>query len=100
MFTENQVRQFYVAANPVAPAGAAPTSASNAGAMKLTVNGDEAYFIYKGPTEDGLQRTDLIKKDCVMDVRLTDAADLVHKKKKVEVTLASLNGSAAPILGE
>lgn len=100
MFTENQVRHFYVAANPVAPSGNNPTSASNAGAMKLVVNGNEAYFLYKGPSTDGLQRTDLIDKAHVMDVRLTDAADLAHKKKKVEITLATLNGSAAPIVGE
>lgn len=100
MFTENQVRQFYVCSNPVAPSGSNPTNASNTGAMKFLVKGDEAYFLYKGPSEDGLQRTDLIKKVNVMDVRLTDAADLLHIKKKVEVTLATLNGSAAPIVGE
>ena len=100
MFTENQVRQFYVTnSNAVAPTGNNPTNASNAGAMKLVVKGDEAYFLYKGPSDDGLQRSDLIKKCNVMDVRVTDAADLVHKKKKVEVALDS-NVSATAIVGQ
>ena len=106
MFTVNQVRQFYVtnsnavAPNDAASPGADPTNASSAGAMKLVVKGDEGYFLYKGPSDDGLQRTDLIKKCNVMDVRVTDAADLKHKMKKVEVTLATLNGSATPIVGQ
>ena len=106
MFTENQVRQFYVtnsnavAPNDAASPGADPTNASSAGAMKLVVKGDESYFLYKGPSDDGLQRSDLIKKCNVMDVRVTDAADLKHKMKKVEVTLATLNGSATPIVGQ
>ena len=88
MFTENQVRQFYVTnSNAVAPSGANPTNASSAGAMKLVVKGDEAYFLYKGPSEDGIQRTDLIKKCNIMDIRCTDAADLVHKNKKAVLTL-------------
>jgi hypothetical protein len=101
MFTENQVRQFYVTnSNAVGPSGTAPTNASSAGAMKFVTHGDEAYFLYKGPSDDGLQRTDLIKKCNIIDVRCTAAADLMHIKKRVEVTLATLNGSASPIVGQ
>ena len=104
MFTENQVRQFYVI-----PTGNADTTnvqqptkivsgtsgtypadlkALAAGACQFVVApaGDEAYLMYKGPL-DGPQRSDLIKKCNVMDVRLTDATDLVHKNKKCVVTL-------------
>lgn len=103
MFTENQVRQFYVANSTVAPKldqAATVAATDNPGKMELVTKGDEAYFMYSGAIVGDLQRSDLIKKCNVMDVRLSDAADLVHKMKKVEVTLASLNGSAAPIVGQ
>lgn len=103
MFTENQVRQFYVANSVAAPAiDAAGTVVATdaAGKAQLVTKGDDAYFLYSGAIVGDLQRSDLIKKCNVVDVRLTDAADLVHKMKKVEVTLASLNGSAAPIVGQ
>lgn len=112
MFTENQVRQFYVI-----PTGNADTtnvkeptkivsgtSASYAADLKALADGacqfvvaptgDEAYLLYKGP-QDGPQRSDLIKKCNVMDVRFTDATDLVHKNKKAVVILAS-----TPVVGQ
>lgn len=100
MFTEKQVRQFYVTnSNAVGPAGDNPTNASNAGAMKFVASGDVAYFLYKGPSDDGLQRSDLLKKCNIMSVNLTDAWDMVHVMKKVEVTLDS-NVSATPVVGQ
>ena len=57
------------------------------------------YLMYKGPSDDGLQRSDLIKKCNVIDVRLTAAADQKHIMKKVEVTLNSAV-SATPIVGQ
>ena len=101
MFTENQVRQFYVATSTgsdvIAPQqvdsshAATDLSAKSAGACQFIINatGDEAYLEYKGPSDDGVQRSDLIKKCNVMDVRLTDAADLVHTNKKAVITLDS-----------
>ncbi len=103
MFTENQVRQFYVANSVAAPAiDAAGTVVATdaAGKAQLVTKGDDAYFLYSGSIQGDLQRSDLFKKCNVVDVRMTDAADLVHKMKKVEVTLASLNGSNAPIVGQ
>lgn len=117
MFTENQVRQFYVI-----PTGSADTtnvkeptkivtgtsgtypadlSALAAGACQFVINpsGDEAYMLYKGPSSDGLQRSDLLKKCNITDVRFTDAGDLKHKMKKVEIALDS-NVSATPIVGQ
>lgn len=98
MFNENQVRQFYVAgaSKTVAPfvAGSGtnsniPTNASDAGAMQLVTNGDEAYFLYKGPSDDGLQRSDLINKCNIKSVTCTDAAYLKHKMLKAIITLDS-----------
>ena len=110
-FTENQVRQFYVATSTgsdvIAPLqvdsshAATDLSAKSAGACQFIINptGDEAYLMYKGPSSDGVQRSDLLKKCNIMDVRLTDAADLKHKMKKVEVVLDS-NVSATAVTGQ
>ena len=115
MFTENQSRQLYVAtatsADVIAPVqvdgSATPAvkatdlKAKSAGACQFIINvdGTEAYLNYKGATDDGLQRSDLIKKCNVIDVRCTDAADMKHTMKKVEVTLNS-SVSAAPVVGQ
>ena len=102
MFTENQVRQFYVAtgtgSDVIAPtkivtgtSGTYPTdlSAKSAGACQfvITPTGDELYLNYKGPSSDGVQRSDIIKKCNVIDVRCTAAADLKHVAKKAIITL-------------
>ena len=101
MFTENQVRQFYVASGTadtdvldpveVDSSHAASSLASlvdGACQFVLGPNKDEFYLNYKGP-KDGQQRSDLVKICNVMDVRLTDAADMVHKNKKAIITLDS-----------
>ena len=96
MFTENQVRQFYVANSAIASSeSTAVTANDDPGKMKLVIKGDEAYFMYSGAIVGDLQRSDLIKKCNVMDVRLTAAADLVHKNKKAVVTLAG-----TPVVGQ
>lgn len=106
MFTENQVRQFYVLgegkaedftthADAAAAIAGGSTStivvdnSSDTGTMQFVAGDDEAYFLYKGPSDDGVQRTDLIKKCNVVDVRVTDARDLVHENKKAVITLDS-----------
>ena len=115
MFTENQSRQLYVAtgtsADVIAPVqvdgSATPAvkatdlKAKSAGACQFILNADgsEFYLNYKGATDDGLQRSDLIKKCNVIDVRCTDAADMKHAMKKVEVTLNS-SVSATPVVGQ
>jgi hypothetical protein len=111
MFTEKQVRQFYVAtstsADVIAPVKvdnthkATDLTAKSAGACQFVTNttGDEAYLLYKGPSEDGLQRSDLLKKCNITAVSLTDAADMKHKMLKMEVALDS-NVSATPIVGQ
>ena len=112
MFTENQVRQFYVATSTgsdvIAPLqvdsshAATDLSAKSAGACQIIINadGDEFYMNYKGPSSDGVQRSDRVGKCQLMSISCSDAADLVHIKKRVEVTLATLNGSSTPIVGQ
>jgi hypothetical protein len=99
MFTENQVRQFYVV-NSVVTGNNDVTNASTAGATKLKVHNDEFYFLHKGASDDGLQRSDIVKKTNIMDIRATAAADMVHKLKKLEVTLDSAVNSGAPLVGQ
>lgn len=120
MFTENQVRQFYVVPTgsadttnvkePVKVDGnaspavkAADLSGLATGACQFVVNnaGDEAYMLYKGPSTDGFQKSDLIKRCNVVDVRFTDATDMVHKNKKAVITLdSSLISSSKVAEGE
>ena len=111
MFTENQVRQFYVATSTgsdvIAPVeadsshAATDLSAKSAGACQFVINPDKdgAYLMYKGPTDDGLQRSDFIKKCNVLDVRLTDAIDMRYIKRRKEITLNS-SVSATAVVGQ
>ena len=99
MFTEKQVRQFYVATSTandvIAPIKADSShkatdlTAKSAGACQFitTPDGDAAYMLYKGPSDDGLQRSDIIKRCNIVSVALTDASDMVHKNKKAVLTL-------------
>lgn len=98
MFTENQVRQFYV----VNSVGNAVNNSSAAGTAKVVVApGDqEFYMLYKGPAADGLQRSDLVKFCNIMDIRATEASEMEHKMKKVKVTLDSSVNGGAPIVGQ
>ena len=113
MFTENQSRQLYVVtatgSDVIAPtkivtgtSGTYPTdlSAKSTGACQFVISpdGSELYLNYKGP-KDGIQRTDRIKKGCITYINATAAADLEHKKKRVEVTLDS-NVSATAVVGQ
>ena len=103
MFTENQVRQFYVAATTAAPkidAATTVVATDNPGKMEFVAKGDSAYFMYSGAIVGDLQRSDLMKKCNVMDVRLTDAKDLSHPIKKFKVALSSSVNSGAPVVGE
>lgn len=100
MFTENQSRQLYVATSTgsdvIAPVevdsshAATDLSAKSDGACQIVIgpNKDEFYLSYKGP-KDGVQRSDIVKKCNILSITGTAAADLAHKKKRVEVALAS-----------
>jgi hypothetical protein len=97
MFTENQSRQLYVVGSVVAD----NANVVNAGdtKMKESADGKEFYFQHMGATDDGLQRSDLVSKCNIMDIRATAAEDMLHKMKKYEVALDS-NVSATPIVGQ
>ncbi len=97
MFTENQSRQLYVVNNVVA-ANAEPVNAGEA-KMKETADNKEFFFNIMGATDDGLQRSDLINKCMIMDIRATAADDMKHKMKKIELELDS-NVSATPVVGQ
>lgn len=97
-FSENQVRQFYVV-NSVVTGDTEVTNQSNAGATKIKGNADgsEFFFVHKGASEEGLQRTDVINKCNIMSINATDAADMKHVMMKKKVTF----DPAVPIiLGE
>jgi hypothetical protein len=97
MFTENQSRQLYVVNNVVA-ANAEPANSGEA-KLKETADGKEFFFNVFGATEDGLQRSDLVNKCHIMDIRATAADDMKHIMKKIELELDT-NVSATPIVGQ
>ena len=98
VFSENQSRQLYVVNNVVA-ANAEPVNAGDA-KLKETADKEEFYFNIMGATDDGLQRSDLVNKCNIMDIRATAAADMMHKMNKKEIVLdPSINGGA-PIVGQ
>ena len=97
MFTENQSRQLYVV-NSVVAANAEPVNAGDA-KLKETADNKEFFFNIVGATDDGLQRSDLVNKCQIMDIRATAADDMKHIMKKIEVVLDS-NVSATPIVGQ
>lgn len=68
--------------------------------LKSVNNSNEFFFLHKGASEDGLQRTDLIDKCQIIDIRATAAEDMVHKMKKVEVTLDEDVNEGAPVVGQ
>lgn len=108
MFSENQSRQLYVLSDtqndvkqPVVTdsdhSASIDATTTAAGSIQFVRQGgsDEAYFLYKGPSKDGLQRSDLIKRCNVISVSLSDAGDMKHIKKRQEITL-----SGAPVAGQ
>lgn len=101
MFTENQSRQLYVV-NSVLAAGTAIDNQSAAGATKLgeTADKQEFFFQHKGATEDGLQRSDLINKCRIMDIRATAADDMKHLMRKLEIALDPNVNGGLPIVGQ
>ena len=100
-FTENQVRQFYVV-NSVVSGSSEVTKQSPAGATKIKETADkkEFFFAHKGASDDGLQRTDLINKCNIMDIRATAADDMKHLMKKVEVALDTNVNGGTPVVGQ
>ena len=80
MFTENQSRQLYVV-NSVVAANADPVNAGDI-KMKETADNKEFFFNIMGATDDGLQRSDLVDKCNIMDIRATAADDMKQSGKQ------------------
>jgi hypothetical protein len=101
IFSENQSRQLYVV-NSVVTGSTEVTNNSAAGATKVKESADkkEFFFAYKGASADGLQRTDVVNKCNIMDIRATAAEDMKHIMMKKKVALKSTINSGNPILGE
>lgn len=99
MYTENQVRQFYVV-NSVETGDVTNQSAAGATKLKESADKTEFYFLHKGASEDGLQRSDLVNKCNIMDIRATAAEDMVHKMRKIEVVLDTDVNGGKPVAGQ
>jgi hypothetical protein len=100
LFTEMQSRQLYVVKSVVTGENEV-TNSSASGAIKLKTSPDgELYFITKGATEDGVQRTALINKKNISYINATAAEDMVHKMHKKEVVLDSNVNGGNPVVGQ
>lgn len=64
------------------------------------VYGDEFYFSYRGATADSLLRSALVNKCQILDIRATDAKDLVYKKKVCTIKLSDKVNGGLPISGQ
>ena len=96
VFSTNQVRQLYVA-NAVKSPKVLATDA--AGSISVNTDGTEGfYFMYKGA--DNLMRSDLINKNNVHYIKVTDATDMQHELKSVTVTLDKDINGGQPISGQ
>lgn len=96
VFSTNQVRQLYVA-NAVKSPKVLATDA--AGSISVNTDGTEGfYFMYKGA--DNLMRSDLINKDNVHYIKVTDAKDMQHELKSITVTLDEDINGGQPISGQ
>ena len=101
IFSENQSRQLYVV-NSVVTGNTEVTNQSAAGAVKImeTADGKEFFLNVKGASADGLQRTDLVNKCNIMDIRATAADDMLHTMMKKKVSLKQTVNGGNPIIGE
>lgn len=92
-FSTNQARQLYVAldVDTVNSAASAGTIAANSG-------DDCLYFTYMGA--DGIVRSDLVNKNCVIAVRATDHAKLGRQLAQYQIALDSNVNGGDPVAGQ
>ena len=97
IYTQNQVRQFYVVDKVIDYQNADPL---NAGEVRLHNSSDGTFYLqYKGA--DGNQvRSDVIKKSNILNVQFTPAAKMARQSVATVVTLDSTVNSGNPIPGE
>jgi hypothetical protein len=92
-FSTNQARQLFVAldVDTVDSSASAGTIAANSGDNCL-------YFTYMGA--DGIIRSDLVNKNCVIDVRATNHGKLGRKLAQYKVALDSTVNSGNPVANQ
>lgn len=97
-FSEDQVRQFYVATSKAATI----TNNSAAGAIKVRSSAEDLWFEYASPNGEhggvGVVRSDLINKRKIDYVTASPAR--VRNLKRLEVTLDALINNGNPIVGQ
>ena len=97
-FSEDQVRQFYVATSKAATI----TNNSAAGAIKVRSSAEDLWFEYASPNGEhggvGVVRSDLINKKKIDYVTASPAR--VRNLKRLEVTFDSLINNGDPIVGQ
>lgn len=99
-FSENQVRQLYVATKAVATATAIAES-DDPGTIKVkaTKNKEEIYFQYKGAIGD-LMRSDLIQVHNILYAKATPASDMVGVLKSFKITLDNEVNNGQPVTAQ
>lgn len=93
-FSENQVRQLYVAKAYQA------STLSAVGDLTAVGNANNAALYIKQLGAGGLVRSDLIPADDIVSVKHTAAEKLAYPLKRVKVTLSSDINSGAPVAGQ
>lgn len=96
-FSENQVRQLYVAKELKSPSVIA-TDKAGAIAVKNDNTKTHMYFEYMGA--GGMTRSDLIDIKNILSVKATDADVLVHNLAKYKLTLDKGVNGGEPVAGQ
>ena len=95
-FSENQVRQLYVA-TAVKSSVAATDTAGTIAVISDTAK-THLYFQYKGA--DNLMRSDLVDPKSILDAKATPASALAQVMKVKTVTLDTTVNSGNPVTGQ
>ena len=95
-FSENQVRQLYVAT--AVKSSVAATDTAGTIAVKTDTAKTHLYFQYKGA--DNLMRSDLFDPKSILDAKVTPASAMAHPMKVKTVSLDSTVNGGNPIAGQ
>ena len=96
-FSENQVRQLYVATSVKSPNVLASDAAGSI-AVKNDTAKSHLYFEYKGA--DNLMRSDLIDIKNILSAKATDAAAMATELKSVTIALDENVNEGSPVVGQ
>ena len=95
-FSENQVRQLYVAT--AVKSSVAATDTAGTIAVKSDSAKTHLYFQYKGA--DNLMRSDLFDPKSILDAKVTPASALTHTMKVKTVSLDPTINGGNPVTGQ